>query len=70
VNDAFTKMAWTTIDFAKNTQLPTLFVVLQHPYHPSQGYLASEVVGFLACHPSNVSRALQKNDEVDRLKQV
>lgn len=27
-----------------------------------EGYLASEVAGFLACHPSNVSRALQKNN--------
>ena len=26
-----------------------------------QGYLASQVADFLACHPSNVSRALQKN---------
>jgi hypothetical protein len=26
-----------------------------------QGYLASELADFLACHPSNVSRALQKN---------
>ena len=26
-----------------------------------QGYLASQVGDFLACHPSNVSRALQKN---------
>ena len=26
-----------------------------------QSYLASEVADFLACHPSNVSRALQKN---------
>ena len=25
-----------------------------------QGYLASQVAKFLACHPSNVSRALQK----------
>jgi hypothetical protein len=25
-----------------------------------QGHLASEVADFLACHPSNVSRALQK----------
>jgi hypothetical protein len=24
-----------------------------------QGYLASQVAAFLACHPSNVSRALQ-----------
>jgi hypothetical protein len=29
--------------------------VLQH------GYLASQVASFLHCHPSNVSRALQKN---------
>jgi ribonuclease D len=27
----------------------------------AQGYLASQVANFLACHPSNVSRALQKN---------
>jgi putative transposase len=27
-----------------------------------EGYLASEVASFLACHPSNVSRALQKDD--------
>jgi REP element-mobilizing transposase RayT len=27
-----------------------------------EGYLASEVATFLACHPSNVSRALQKNN--------
>ena len=27
-----------------------------------EGYLASEVAGFLSCHPSNVSRALQKDD--------
>lgn len=27
-----------------------------------QGYLASEVAGFLVCHPSNISRALQRND--------
>jgi hypothetical protein len=26
-----------------------------------QGYLASQVADFLACHPSNVSRALQKS---------
>jgi hypothetical protein len=26
-----------------------------------QGYLASQVADFLACHPCNVSRALQKN---------
>jgi hypothetical protein len=26
-----------------------------------QGYLASQVAAFLACHPSNVSRALQKS---------
>jgi putative transposase len=26
-----------------------------------QGYLASQVAAFLACHPSNASRALQKN---------
>ena len=26
-----------------------------------QGYLASQVADFLACHPSNASRALQKN---------
>lgn len=26
-----------------------------------QGYLASQVAEFLACHPSNISRALQKN---------
>ena len=26
-----------------------------------QGYLASQVAQFLACHPSNVSRALQKS---------
>ena len=26
-----------------------------------QGYLASQVAEFLACHPSNVSRALQKS---------
>lgn len=26
-----------------------------------QGYLASQVTQFLACHPSNVSRALQKS---------
>ena len=26
-----------------------------------QGYLASELASFLSCHPSNVSRALQKN---------
>ncbi|MPZ78836.1 MAG: hypothetical protein GEU77_20225 [Deltaproteobacteria bacterium] len=26
-----------------------------------QGYLASQVANFLACHPSNVSRALQKS---------
>jgi hypothetical protein len=25
-----------------------------------QGYQASEVASFLVCHPSNVSRALQK----------
>jgi hypothetical protein len=35
-----------------------------------EGYLASEVAGFLACHPSNVSRALQKDDGVNRLRQV
>jgi putative transposase len=28
----------------------------------AQGYLASEVAGFLGCHPSNISRALQKNE--------
>jgi hypothetical protein len=27
-----------------------------------EGYPASEVAGFLACHLSNVSRALQKNN--------
>jgi hypothetical protein len=27
-----------------------------------EGYLASEFAGCLACHPSNVSRALQKNN--------
>ena len=26
-----------------------------------EGYLASQVAEFLACHPSNVSRALQKS---------
>jgi hypothetical protein len=26
-----------------------------------QGYLASQVANFLVCHPSNVSRALQKS---------
>jgi hypothetical protein len=26
-----------------------------------QGYLASQVAEFLACHPSNISRALQKS---------
>ncbi len=26
-----------------------------------QGYLASQVAKFLACHPSNVTRALQKS---------
>ena len=26
-----------------------------------QGYLASQVAEFLSCHPSNVSRALQKS---------
>lgn len=26
-----------------------------------QGYLASQVTDFLACHPSNVSRALQRS---------
>ena len=26
-----------------------------------EGYLASELAEFLGCHPSNVSRALQKN---------
>jgi len=26
-----------------------------------QGYLASQVADFLSCHPSNVSRALQRN---------
>jgi hypothetical protein len=25
-----------------------------------EGYLASELASFLGCHPSNVSRALQK----------
>jgi len=35
-----------------------------------EGYLASEVAGFLACYPSNVSRALQKDDGVNRLRQV
>jgi hypothetical protein len=33
-------------------------------------YLGSEGAGFLACHPSNVSRALQKDDGVNRLRQV
>jgi REP element-mobilizing transposase RayT len=28
-----------------------------------QGHLACEVAGFLGCHPSNVSRALQKSDD-------
>ena len=28
-----------------------------------QDYLASEVAGFLGCHPPNVSRALQKSDK-------
>ena len=28
-------------------------------------YLGSEGAGFLACHPSNVSRALQKDDGVN-----
>lgn len=27
-----------------------------------QGYLATEVAAFLGCHPSNISRALQKNE--------
>jgi hypothetical protein len=27
-----------------------------------EGYLASEFAGCLACHPSNVSRAPQKNN--------
>jgi hypothetical protein len=35
-----------------------------------EGYLGSEGAGFLACHPSNVSRALQKDDGVNRLRQV
>jgi hypothetical protein len=26
-----------------------------------EGYLASELASFLGCHPSNVSRALQKD---------
>ena len=35
-----------------------------------EGYLASEVNDFLACHPANVSRALQKDDRVNSLRQV
>ena len=27
-----------------------------------QGYLASELASFLGCHPSNISRGLQKNE--------
>ena len=35
-----------------------------------KGYLASELASFLGCHPSNVSRALQKVWRVNRVRQV
>jgi len=35
-----------------------------------EGYLASEVNDFLACHPANVSRALRKDDRGNSLRKV
>ena len=40
---------------------PRPFDFVQREAVLEQGYLASQVANFLVCHPSNVSRALQKN---------